>query len=184
MSSEEHVDIAMRIGSLDDSSLVARKIGAQQIVTIAARAYLAGRAIGSIEGLASHRCLVFRQLSSGRGRAWRFQRDGQLVEWPFQPYLAIDDGEAMVAAVHAGLGIAQVPSYMADEWLQCGELVEILSMFRTPPEPISAVYLAQRNLPASTRAFVDFRAALTPLRDVPPSYEQAVSAGRRASRAG
>jgi len=157
---EDGIDVAIRIGSLADSSLVARPIGQQQIVTIAAATYLAAGDIASLGDLALRRCLSFRMPSSGRERAWTFRLDGRPVEWRPRSFLTLDDGEALVAAARAGLGVTQVPSYMADAALASGELVEILPHLRPRPVAINAVYVSRHNIPARTRAFVDFVTSL------------------------
>jgi len=177
---EEGIDVAIRIGRLADSSLVARPVGQQQIVTIAAADYLAEDAVMSLGDLALRRCLSFRLPSSGRERAWTFRLDGRTVEWRPRSFLTLDDGEALVSAARAGLGVTQVPSYMADDALASGELVEVLPQLRPHPEPIHAVFASRHNLPARTRAFVDFVASLEGLSPLPvPARSAARPRGRK-----
>ena len=164
---EDGVDVAIRIGHLADSSLVAKPIGQQQVVTIASTAYLAAGGIASLGDLALRRCFSFRLPSTGRQRAWTFRLDERAVEWRPRSFLTLDDSEALVAAARAGLGVTQVPSYMAYDALASGELVEVLPHLRPRPDPIHAVFASRHNMPARTRAFVDFVTSLRGLRALP-----------------
>ncbi len=152
---EEGIDVALRIGRLDDSSLVARPLWHQQVITIASPGLVGDRMPASIADLSSLPCLSFRFPTTGRERAWRFRTAEGDVEWRPRPTMTVDDGEALVAAVAAGLGLSQVPSYMGQEALRRGDVIEVLSELRPLPDPISAVFSSQRNLPSRTRAFVD-----------------------------
>lgn len=182
---EDGVDVAIRIGSLTDSSLVAKPIGQQQIVTIASASYLAAGDIASLGDLALRRCFSFRMPSTGRERAWTFRFDGRPVEWRPRSFLTLDDGEALVAAARAGLGVTQVPSYMADDALASGELVEILPHLRPRPDPIHAVFASRHNVPARVRAFIDFVTSLEGLSTrpgLPATTRRSTSSSRPAVR--
>jgi DNA-binding transcriptional LysR family regulator len=179
---EDGIDVAIRIGGLSDSSLVARPVGQQQIITIASPSYLAGDNIASLGDLALHRCLSFRLPSTGRERAWTFRLEGRAVEWRPRAFLTLDDGEAIVAAARAGLGMTQVPSYMADDAVASGELVEVLPHLRPHPDPIHAVFASRHHLPARTRAFVDFVASLEGLSEPPRPARPSRSKAKRALR--
>lgn len=185
---EDGIDVAVRIGSLADSSLVARPIGEQQVVTIASAAYLAADGVGSLGDLALRRCFSFRLPSTGRERAWTFRLEGRAIEWRPRSFLTLDDSESLVAAARAGLGVTQVPSYVAEDALASGELVEVLSHLRPHPDPIHAVFASRRNMPARTRAFVDFVTSLrwsSPLpRPARPARSDAKRRGRTRPRAG
>jgi DNA-binding transcriptional LysR family regulator len=171
---DDGIDVAVRIGNLNDSSLVARRIGVQQIITIAPARSRDGRAIATLGELTQGRCVVYRLPATGKDRPWYFMLDGRTVELRPKPYLTVDEGESMVAAVAAGMGATQVPGYMAEDALARGEVVEVLRELRPPPDPINAIYLSGRNLPARTRAFVDFLAGM--------STQQARPAPRRGTR--
>ena len=168
---EEGVDVALRVGALADSSLVARPIGRQRLLTLAAPGYLAGRSIDTLGDLALHRCLSFRMPTSGREKPWLFRAQQRTMEWSPRSFMVVDDGEALVAAAAAGLGVCQVPEYMMTTELQSGTLVEVLGPLAPPPEPIHAVYSSQRNLPARTRAFIDFLARLAGLGALPAAAD-------------
>ena len=157
---EEGIDVALRIGRLADSSLVAKPLWQQQLVTLAAPGYLQGRDLDDTGMLVKHRCLVFRQPTSGQERPWSFRAGQQDVELRPRAFLTLDEGEALVEAARAGLGVIQVPGYMAHDAISRGELREVLRSVRPRPMPIAAVYSSQRNLPARIRAFVDWLAGL------------------------
>lgn len=165
---EDGIDVAVRIGALDDSRLVARRLGDQQVVTVVSPRYLGGDRIDTIGELALHRCIVFRLPTTGRERPWHFRQDGRPIEWRPRAWITADEGETLVELARAGAGVTQVPSYFTDEALARGELVEILAALRPHPDPIHAVFASQRNLPARTRAFVDFLASLPGWKVAPP----------------
>lgn len=153
---EDGVDVAVRVGALADSSLVARPIGRQDLLTLAAPSLLAREKIETLDELSLAPAVSFRLPSSGRERPWLF-RDGDrpMLIRP-RSAIVVDDGEAMVAAAAAGLGVCQVPELMAQGEIARGALVEVLRAHRPPPEPIFAVYTSQPRLPQRIRGFVDF----------------------------
>jgi DNA-binding transcriptional LysR family regulator len=157
---EDGIDIAVRIGTLNDSTLIARPLWQQQVITIASPRYIRGQPIGTMGDLALHRCLMFRWPTTGRERPWLFHIDGRNIDWRPRIFVTIDEGEALVEAARAGVGITQVPSYMAETAIKRNEVVELLPEIRPSPDPINAIYASQRNLPARIRAFIDFLTTL------------------------
>ena len=152
----EGLDAAIRTGTLGDSRLVARQIGQQSLVVCASPAYLERHGTPRIPAdLGQHQCLLFRMPSSGRDRPWQFRIDGDIVEVQPDSRLRLGDGEALVDAAIAGLGIAQVPDYMAADAHGAGRVVEVLREFRAPPIPISVVYPTSRMLPPRVRVLID-----------------------------
>jgi DNA-binding transcriptional LysR family regulator len=151
----EGLDATIRVGPLADSSLVARPFATQTMIVCGAPAYL--RAHGTPrnpEALVRHRCLVSRMPTSRRLRAWKFVRDGHAIEVVPPPTVVFDDGEAMVAAAVAAMGLVQVPNYMADEAIARGELVEVLKRFRAPAMPIALVYPSARRVTPRLKALI------------------------------
>ena len=152
----EGLDAVIRTGALGDSRLVARQIGQQSLVVCASPAYLERHGTPRIPAdLGQHQCLLFRMPSSGRDRPWQFRIDGDIVEVQPDSRLRLGDGEALVDAAIAGLGIAQVPDYMAADAHGAGRVVEVLREFRAPPIPISVVYPTSRMLPPRVRVLID-----------------------------
>lgn len=160
---EDGIDVAIRIGELQDSSLVARHVGEQQNITIGSPRQLAERRIQTIGDLATLPAVVFRMPSTGTPRPWRFRSGKRLIELRPTPLISLDDGEAIVSAIAAGLGVGQIPGYMATPALAAGEVIELLPNMREPVIPISAVYPSQRHLPSRTRAFIELCANLPEL---------------------
>ena len=159
----EGVDLALRIGQLRDSTLVARRVDKQQLVLCASRQYLARRGTPRrLEELAGHDAIVFRLPTSGRDRPWQFRQRGSEVELRPQPRARINDTEALLQGLKLGLGICQVPDNIVAPALASGLLVELLPTFRPQPMPISIVYPSGRLMPSRVRAAV---AALEELRN-------------------
>ena len=153
---KDGIDVAIRIGELQDSTLVARRFASQQLVLVAAPAYLQRHGEPrALQDLATHRSIVFRLPGSGRDRPQQFGLKGRLVELQPAQGLRFNDGEAMVQAALLGLGLAQVPDNMVDEALATGQLVELLPQHRPPPMPIHAVMPAHRMVPARVRVLLD-----------------------------
>ena len=156
----EGVDVAVRIGELPDSALVARRIGTPRWATVASPSYLARagepRAIAELE---EHACLRFAR-PSGRPAELRFLGDEDGPQLVFRPSrgLVIDHGDFLVTAAVAGLGVAQVFDFMVEDHIRRGELVEILADRAAPGPPVHAITLPRRQRVPKVRAFVDFMA--------------------------
>lgn len=154
---QEAVDCAIKLGSLIDSSLVARRIGTLQRVTAAAPTYLEYHgAPHSIDDLCAH--IGVRYLCPGATRTsdLQFQLNERMIELNLRGSVAVNDIEAYLACGLKGLGIVQVPRFMAIPYLRSGELVEILPGCEPKAIPVSAVYPQNRHLSGSVRAFVDW----------------------------
>jgi len=152
----EGLDLAIRIGALQDSRLVARRFDWQQLVCVASPDYLAARGTPQrIEDLAGHDTIVFRMPSSGRVRPWQLREGRRVVELHAAHRVQVNDGDGMVAAACEGLGLTQVPDYIAADELAAGTLVEVMSNKRPPPMPISAVLPSSRLVPPRVRLLLD-----------------------------
>lgn len=150
------VDLAVRIGRMQDSTLVARKIDQQGLVLCASPAYVRARgAPRRIEDLAQHRAVVFRLPTSGRDRPWQFRQRGVAVELEPPPHTRVGETEGLLAATKLGMGICQLPDMLAAALLARGELVELLPRSRPEPMPIQVVYPSGRLLPPRVRVVVD-----------------------------
>lgn len=153
------IDLAVRVGELADSQLVARRFAQQQMVLCASPAYLAQRGTpDTLEQLCqpgAHAAVAHRMPSSGRTRPWRLMQGGECQEIEPASRVQVSDGEGMVQAACLGLGLTQVPDYMVGDELAQGRLVEVLPEARPPAQAISVVYPAARQMPARVRAAVD-----------------------------
>ena len=155
---KEGVDVALRVGSLESSSLVARRIGSIQTITVAVPGYLATHGTPTDpQDLVDHK-LVTGQ-TDGEVLPWRF--GGESGPWSMVPLGAVrsNDGEDLRAAVLAGIGITHGPSALFQADLREGRVVRILDAFTPAPVPIHAVCSSGRKMPQRVRVFVDFLAA-------------------------
>lgn len=155
---EEGIDVAIRIGDLADSALVARRIAVTQRVTVAAPAYLE-RAGSPVDppALDRHACIAF--VFQRQPRPWTFRRDGTLIEHRPNGVMRTNDAEHLRVAALAGMGIAQAPRWLFSADLAEGRLIELLTDWPGERSPIHAVYPAGRRPPGKLRAFIDFLAA-------------------------
>ena len=153
----EGVDCVLRIGELRDVPLVARHLGQLQQVTCASAGYLArhGRP-ATLADLAAHTVVDYFSASSGKTLPLEFVVDGQSVTRSLPASLAVNNGDAYVAACAAGFGIIQVPGYHVTRQLASGEFVEILPQYRPPALPLNALYPPNRQQSARVRIFIDW----------------------------
>jgi DNA-binding transcriptional LysR family regulator len=150
------LDAVIRVGEVADSRLVARRIGEQQLAVYGSPAYLERKGKPRRPAdVAAHDCVLFQMPTSGRYRPWEFLVRGRKVAMHPEPRLVVNDGEGIVSAVRAGLGLAQVPDNMAQDAVAAGELVEVLRAYRPKPMPISVVFPTSRHMPPRLRAFID-----------------------------
>jgi LysR family transcriptional regulator for bpeEF and oprC len=158
---QEGIDVVVRIGTLQDSSLVARRIGIYEAVTVASPAYLekAGTPTTLAE-LANHRTVNYYWSRTGRIMPLTFEANGEAVEVKMRGAIAVNDAEAYFRSALNAFGIVQGARFLALPYLQSGALIEILSPWKPPPLPISAVYPHNRHLSASVSAFIDWIAEL------------------------
>jgi LysR family transcriptional regulator for bpeEF and oprC len=162
---QEGFDAVVRVGALRDSSLVARPFGAQEHIVCASPGYLAARGKPATpDALRAHRCLVFRMPSTGRPRAWDFIANGKALSFLPESTVTMNDGEALVAAAAADLGLLQVPAYMAEDELRAGRLVEVLKAYRPAPLPISLVYPSSRQVTPRLQVLVEALTGSMPTR--------------------
>lgn len=160
----DRIDLAVRIGTLADSTLVARQVGLQHLVLCAGRDYLARRGTPRrLEDLERHDAIVFRLPSSGRDRPWQFRQRGKPIEIRPVPRVRINDTEALLEGLLLGLGVCQVPDNLVGEALADGRLVELMPTFRPRPLPINLLYPSGRLLPLRVRTAID---ALESLKDL------------------
>lgn len=154
---ERRIDVAVRIGHLADSSLTARRIGRSDIAVLATPGYLARYGTPQTPAdLARFPCMTY--LVNGVARPWDFAGpDGAIAFAPRGPVRS-GDAEHIRAGVLAGLGLAQVPTWLFVDELATGTVVPVLQAFAPAPFPISAVTPGGRLQPGRVRAFVDFLA--------------------------
>lgn len=154
----EGFDLAIRIGNLADSSLKARKLAETRMVIAAAPAYLAAAGTPlTIDDLNDHRLLHYSQLATGN--FWRLATpSGEERQVRVGGRLTVNNGEALMRAAEAGIGIAQVPSFMLGDALAKGRLVEILTNRAPQVLGVYALYPQGRYPQPKLRAFIDYLA--------------------------
>lgn len=154
---DQGIDVALRVGALPDSSLVATRLGTTCRVVCGSPAYFAERGVPRTpDDLAAHACISFDALE--RSPAWKFAAPARRAERPVDvhPRLVVNMAEAAVDAAIAGVGLAHVLSYQAWPAYQAGQLKLVLREFDPDPVPVSLVHAGQGQLPAKTRRFIDF----------------------------
>lgn len=154
---EEHIDLAVRIGELPDSSLVATRVGAIRRVVCGSPAYFAAQGTPKSPGeLAAHDCVTFEGLMSPH--TWTFRMGKADMPVTIRSRLIVNTAEAAIDAAIAGVGITRVLSYQVANAMRAGALALALEEFEPVPWPVSLVYAGQRLLPLKLRAFLDFAA--------------------------
>jgi DNA-binding transcriptional LysR family regulator len=157
---EEQVDVALRIGQLPDSSLVARRLGSACLGCYASPDYLAARGSPqSLDDLRSHDLLSY-SLSSSPGQ-WVFETSNGRAVVPLAGRwrLSCNNGRVLAEAACRGLGLVRLPEFLVHDHLEAGRLAEVLKDYRSSPLEISAVTLHRRFRPGKISAFLDFMEA-------------------------
>ena len=151
---EDGVDLAVRIGHLPDSSLVARHVGEMRRIVVASNSYLEQRGEPKTpEAIASHQTIQFGATAAPPD--WRFVRDGSEVRVTPTPRLITNSSDAAIRYAEAGGGLTRVMFYQAADALKRGRLRIVLAKFEQPPLPIHLVYPTSRLLSAKVRTFID-----------------------------
>lgn len=154
---DEGFDVAVRIGRLADSSLIARKLAPVRMITFAAPAYLAAHgAPAHPSALADHPAIL--DLNIRDPRVWTYAVSGEDADVRVNGRLRFSSPDACLAAASAGFGIARAPAFVACDRLRAGELATVLDAFEPAPIHVFAVYPHGRHLAAKVRVFVDFLA--------------------------
>lgn len=152
---EDHVDVAIRIGDLPDSGLVAKSIGAVRRVVCASPQYLAEHGIPNHpRGLEQHACVTFEGLTSPA--SWGFVDGESNISVPIRSRLVVNSAEAAVHAAAAGVGLTRVLSYQMADMHGRKRLDLVLQNYEPRPWPVSLVHTGQGLLPLKIRAFIDF----------------------------
>ena len=153
----EGFDVDIRIGKVADSRLVARHLGNISFAICASPAYLKRHGEPKTpEDLGRHNCLAYSHIHTGRLREWRFRENGKVYGKTVSGTLHANNSEALLVAAIAGLGIASVSQFIANDAIAAGKVKAILSRYAAPGPPVYAVYLRGQNVPPKTRSFVDF----------------------------
>ena len=158
----DNVDCVIRGGELADQSLVARRIGNLEFITVAAPAYLErfGVPAHPLDLERSHRTVIYFSPVSARRYPLEFRKDGEVIETSGPSHLAVNESNAYLNALVAGQGVGQITTFQAQQHFERGELVRVLPDWSHPLLPVYVVYPPNRHLSAKVRAFVDWAAEL------------------------
>lgn len=153
----EGFDLAIRLGTLPDSGLVARKLEDAALCLVASSDYLHRAGMPSnLEDLASHTCVSFVMPSSGRVAPWVFRVDGEDVDWTPPARLEVtDDVLGVVSLAEHGIGICQSYDFIVLDRIERGRLIEVLPGMRGRSRPFSLIYAPHRRLSAASRALIE-----------------------------
>lgn len=157
---EEGIDVCLRFGTLQDSSLMARRLTRTQFRVVGAPSYFAKHERPKTpDDLAAHNCLAVTLRDTRLAREWRFVRDGEETTIAPKGNMSFSDGAALCDAACAGYGLAQLHDYYIDNALVAGQLEPVLENFKPNVDPIWLVYPQTRHLSPKVRAFIDFMIA-------------------------
>ena len=152
---DEGFDLAIRIGHLANSNLIARKLSDCELKVCAAPSYIEAKGMPKTPSeLQEHNCLAYCFLAEGKN--WRLMKDDKTYTAKVSGNFQANSGDAVVEAAVAGLGIVMEPVFMAAPYLQSEELIPLLGDYEIAPRGIYAVYPQDRLLPQKTRVFIDF----------------------------
>jgi DNA-binding transcriptional LysR family regulator len=169
---DEGYDMAVRIGRLSDSSLIARRLCPMPLYVCGAPSYLERAGSPQLpDDLRQHECLMYAYHS---GETWQLHGEHGDLSVPVSGRFRVNNGEALLEAALAGLGLAILPAFMSAPALADGRLTEVLPRWRPMAQAIHAVYPHNRHLSAKVRLFVDFLAERLAPRPWEPDGERAV----------
>lgn len=151
----EGVDVAIRLGDLQDSSMVAKNLGYDSLIIVASPLYLEKYSTPKEpDDLKHHNCLIY-SLSPKRGTVWSFSDDTKTTEVEVRGNFQCDNGMGLMEMLLAHAGIAFMPQWMVDDELASGKLVHIMKDYYKR-YPISAVFPKNRYVPLKVRSFLEF----------------------------
>lgn len=155
---DEYFDLAIRVGDLEDSALVARQISSVRLVLVGSPEYLNNHpAINEPEDIREHQCLGYTLFSWGNN--WAFTNGEEERRVRVDGPLKCNNGEAIVIAAERHMGISYQPEFMVREALRDGRLVNVLPQWCQRVNGVYAVYPNRNFLPFKVRAFIDYLAA-------------------------
>ncbi|MBY0635562.1 MULTISPECIES: LysR family transcriptional regulator [Enterobacter] len=157
----EGFDLAIRLGQMPDSGLVARKLEEAALLLVASPAYLHRMGVPqTLDELQQHSCLPFIMPRTGRIAPWVFRDDGRDVDWlPRSTFEISDDVLGVVSLAEQGMGICQSYEFIVRDRIERGQLVEVLPHLRGRSRPFSVIFAPHRRQSAATRAMISLLTA-------------------------
>lgn len=153
----EGIDCVLRVGTLQDSDMIGRRVAMLEEVTLAAPAYVRRFGIPDHpDRLEGHRMIGFRSSATGGLLPLEFEIGGAVREVTLPATISVNAAESYFAAARLGLGLIQVPRYHAEEALRSGELLHVLQDYPPTRTPVSMLYPRSRQLSPRVRVFIDW----------------------------
>ncbi len=153
--SDDNIDVAIRIGTLPDSSMIATRIGSVRVVACASPGYLAARGRPEKpDDLRNHDCITIDDNSAPR--TWKFAKGRREIAAPIRSRMTVNTSEAAIEAAIAGAGIARVMSYKMAAARRAGTLAVVLEAFEREPLPMHIVYTERKPVPLKLRVFLNW----------------------------
>lgn len=158
----DNVDCVIRGGELSDQSLVARRVGNLEFITVASPDYLErkGTPTHPLEIEEKHASVIYFSPQTGRHYPLEFRKGEESIDITGPYQVSVNESNAYVTAILAGLGVGQITGYQAERHLKSGALMQLLPEWTQPLLPVYVVYPPNRHLSAKVRAFVDWAAEL------------------------
>jgi DNA-binding transcriptional LysR family regulator len=153
----EGFDCVLRVGRVEEPSLVARLLGHARVLTFASPAYLARHGTPrTVEELAGHKLINYSANFGGQPEGWEYFDGDRWREVPLDCSITVNNSAAYDAACLAGYGLIQVPLFGAGRHVKDGSLVQVLPQYEAQPMPVSLLYAHRRHLPLRVRAFMNW----------------------------
>ncbi len=157
----EGFDCVLRVGGLQDSSLIARPLGEMPLINCASPAYLSRYGVPhTLADLEHHRLVHYVQVLGARSPGFEYRENGVDCQLTMAGSVTVNNAEAYEAAALGGLGIVQAPATGARRHLDSGELVAFMPDFAAAPMPVSLLYASRRHVPERVRVFMDWLATV------------------------
>ncbi|GAB6260725.1 LysR family transcriptional regulator [Photobacterium sp. R1] len=157
----EGFDCVLRAGKLEDSSLIARKLGEMPLITCASPAYLKKHGIPRQVGDLSHHQLIhYHQVIGSETDCWEYEENGITREVSMKGALTVNNAESYIAACLAGIGLIQVPAMGVRHLTEQGRLVQVLSQYSSAPLPVYLLYPHRRHMAKRVQIFMDWLSQL------------------------
>ena len=152
---EDGIDLAIHVGHLEDSSLIAKQLASARMVVCGSPAYFAKYGLPQTpKDLTNHKCLIFSPRTPAN--EWSFQKDNKQFNVRVSGNIRANLGDALRAAAMQDSGLIQLPTYMTGLDIKAGRLKAVLEDYEPPESPIYALYLHRKHLSAKVRTFVDY----------------------------
>jgi DNA-binding transcriptional LysR family regulator len=153
----EGFDCVLRVGRVEEPSLVVRSLGHARVATFASPAYLAHHGTPhTLEDLSGHRLINYAVNFGGQPEGWEYFDGERWREIPLERSITVNNSAAYDAACLAGYGLIQVPLFGAGRHVVDGSLVQVLPQYEAQPMPVSLLYAHRRHLPLRVRAFMNW----------------------------